>query len=37
MPWWHTAQFGARMAAKTALRLAQQRDPALLPFSPRGI
>lgn len=30
MPWLRTAQFGARMAAKTALRLAQQRDPALL-------
>lgn len=30
MPWVHIARFGARMAAKTALRLAQQRDPALL-------
>jgi GT2 family glycosyltransferase len=30
MPWPRTAQFAARMAAKTTLRLAQQRDPALV-------
>jgi GT2 family glycosyltransferase len=30
MPWPTTARFAARMAAKTALRLAQQRDVALL-------
>lgn len=30
MPWPRTARFAARMAAKTALRLVQQRDLALL-------
>jgi N-acetylglucosaminyl-diphospho-decaprenol L-rhamnosyltransferase len=30
MPWARTVRFAVRMAAKTALRMAQQRDPALL-------